>query len=263
MLPIIDLDALHEGASNGEEVASFRAALRRGATAFTVRAGSLVPPALVERAYEHTASLHALPTAAKAPLHFSRHGDGRGWVPLHAEGSYEAGDVASHVESYDLGRPLPRTHPAVVAKLSGCAPNVYPPEDLCPGFEADIEALNVALARTAAIVLAALPLGDDGPAHIARLYREDTSLGKLRLMRYPGAGTGGSPAVATASNHGVSSHTDFEAITFLHQSAPALQLRLCGEWFEAPTPGGGEWTLIVSDMIEAREKRTCACAPIR
>jgi len=257
--PLVPLNLALLSASNAGEVSKLRTALETGSNAFLVDTAAFVAPSLVEKCYRHTAALHALPLEVKKPLHFSLHADGRGWIPLHGEGAYEDGPVASHVSTYDLGRDLQADHPAVVAQLSGCAANVYPPESSIPGFATDTQALDAGLAKAARAMLdglaAALHLGSD--AFRPALFNEATSLGKLRLMAYPGAGT--SPAVAAARNVGVAAHTDFEAFTFLHADATGLQLQPArpaawggrdGLWFESPVPDSSHFVLILSDMLE-------------
>ncbi len=266
VLPVIDLAALDwraEGAAaaaaRDAEVAKLRAALlsEEGSGAFSARTAAFVPPALVRAAYAHCRAFHALPDAAKQPLHFMRHADGRGWVPLHAEGAYEAGAVASHVTSFDMARDLPPDHPLIAAGVRGAAPNVYPDDVLAPGFREDMAALDAGLAQCAAVLFrgfaAALALGDEEA--LAAHFEPGTSLGKLRLMCYPGAEA--SPALLAARNFGVSAHTDFEAHTFLHQDAPGLQVERRGagatgegRWTEAPVPDAEHFTVILSDMLE-------------
>lgn len=258
-LEVINLGALG-GASNAAEVAKLKALLAGNVNAFTVRTDAYVEPSLVERAYAHAKAFHALPTAVKQQLHFSLHTDGRGWIPLHGEGAYEDGPVASHVTTFDMGRDLAAGHPAVAAGLSGCAPNVYPGEEHIPGFRADMLRLDAGLAAAARAMFTGLAAALSLDATVFdSLFVEGTSLGKLRLMSYPGALA--SPALASARNHGVSAHTDFESFTFLHQDSPGLQLQTyCSawggagrgeaQWYEAPVPDASHFTLICSDMLE-------------
>ena len=258
-LEVIDLGALGS-AQNADEVAKLKGLLDSQVNAFTVRTDAFVEPALVERACAHAKAFHALPTAVKQQLHFSLHADGRGWIPLHGEGAYEDGPVASHVSTFDMGRDLAVDHPAVAANLSGCAPNVYPGEEHIPGFKQDMVQLDAGLAAAARAMFTGLAaaLGVDA-ASFDSLFVEGTSLGKLRLMSYPGSLA--SPALAAARNLGVSAHSDFEAFTFLHQNAPGLQLQTYSktwggaeggeaQWYEAPVPDAGHFTLICSDMLE-------------
>ena len=255
-LPEIDLAALDwraDAALRAAEVAKLRGALltESGSGAFSVKTSAFVAPELVRRAYAHNRAFHELPEAEKQPLHFLRHADGRGWVPLHAEGAYEAGAVASHVTTFDMGRHLAPDHPLVAAAVRGAAPNVYPSDALVPGFEDDMQGLDRGLAQCAAILFrgfaAALGLADE--CAFAAHFTPETSLGKLRLMCYPGAAS--SPALLAARNFGVSAHTDFEAHTFLHQDAPGLQLESrSGMWTESPVPDESHFTVIMSDMME-------------
>ena len=258
-LEVIDLGALGS-AQNADEVAKLKGLLDSQVNAFTVRTDAFVEPALVERACAHAKAFHALPTAVKQQLHFSLHADGRGWIPLHGEGAYEDGPVASHVSTFDMGRDLAVDHPAVAANLSGCAPNVYPGEEHIPGFKQDMVQLDAGLAAAARAMFTGLAaaLGVDA-ASFDSLFVEGTSLGKLRLMSYPGSLA--SPALAAARNLGVSAHSDFEVFTFLHQNAPGLQLQTYSktwggaergeaQWYEAPVPDAGHFTLICSDMLE-------------
>jgi len=253
VIDLARLDWRADAVLRAAEVAKLRGALltKSGSGAFSARTSAFVPPELVRRAYAHNRAFHGLQEEEKQPFHFLRHADGRGWVPLHAEGAYEAGAVASHVATFDMGRHLAPDHPLVAAAVRGAAPNVYPSDAKVPGFEEDLQALDCGLARCAEILFrgfaAALGLMDE--CAFAAHFTPETSLGKLRLMCYPGAAL--SPALLAARNFGVSAHTDFEAHTFLHQDAPGLQLESrCGLWTESPVPDESHFTVITSDMLE-------------
>lgn len=72
-------------------------------------------------------------------------------------------------------------------------------------------------------------------------------LGAIRLLHYPGGTSEAVPEGVT----GISAHTDFEAFTLMHQSAPGLQfIPPTGTgWVEAPVRPG-EFVVIVGDVLE-------------
>jgi isopenicillin N synthase-like dioxygenase len=83
--------------------------------------------------------------------------------------------------------------------------------------------------------------------------------GTIRLLHYPSMDS----AAAAKTNVGISAHTDFEAFTLMHQSAPGLQLLppltsgsgddgqppAQREWMDAPVRPG-EFLVIVGDALE-------------
>ena len=264
-LPRIDLRALDAGntgsaaalAARTATLKALRAACEAPVGAFTAVTDSLIPPALLSRVYAHSRAFHALPDAAKRPLHHSRDANGRGWVPLGEEPAYEdvaGAAIVSHVSSFDLASDLPPTHPAVLARARGMGSNVWPPHALLPGFQEDVGAFYLGTTAVARLLfrsfeeMLALPPGTFG-AHLS-----PTSRGTMRLMHYPGAG---SAARADALNVGISAHSDFETHTLLHSDSPGLQLSVgrdagtgADDWRAAPVPDASTFVVITGDMLE-------------
>jgi isopenicillin N synthase-like dioxygenase len=257
VLPEVDLSALdwrrHGPAAAAERAAALRAlraACESGSGAFTAITHAFVPPALLERCYAHTRAFHALPAAAKLPLHHTRDTNGRGWVPLFEEAAYEEGAVVSHVTSFDLAREMPRVE---AGGARGLGPNVWPEERL-PGFAADVNALYDATTVCAHVLFRAFADMLALPQDTFAASLTPRSRGTMRLMQYPGTR---SAAAAAARNVGISAHTDFETHTLLHQDAPGLQLaqrsgdaQEAWEWRSAPVPDATQFTVIIGDMLE-------------
>ena len=253
--PVVDLAKLdwrNESAERAQELRRLRDACET-AGYFAARTSAYIPPALVSSVYTATRAFHALPADAKAPFHHHKDRNSRGWVPLGEEPSYEAeaaGAVVSHVSSFDLARDLPLDDPAVLAGVTSMGSNVWVPDAVVPGFKAAVQSYYEASTETARVLFVAFAemLGlprDTFVQHFTRHAR-----GTMRLMHYPGAQ---SPAVVSARNTGITSHTDFEAFTQLHSDASGLQLARGAHseaWVDAPVPDAEHNITILGDVLE-------------
>jgi isopenicillin N synthase-like dioxygenase len=204
-------------------------------------------------------------------------------VPLHEEPSYEPGAVVSHVSSFDLARHLPADAPEVLAQTRGLGPNVYPSQQLLPGFAADVAALYDGTSAAASLLFRAFADALALPPDSFSRHFSRRSRGTMRLMCYPGAA---SPASAQARNVGIGAHTDFEAHTLLHADAPGLQLQLPhtgagagasssagpnaasaaaadASWRAAPVPDAAHFTVILGDVMERWTNGTLRATPHR
>lgn len=194
-------------------------------------------------AYDQSSRFHQLPDRHKASIHNERNG-GRGWVPLLTEPAYVANTVA-RCESFDLAQEHP---PVVVGGHEGViGPNVWPEPALLPSFETTVYGLYERLRAVAGTLFAAFAdtLDIDRERFVA--LDTDHSPSMMRLLHYPGRSEALSPTIGEV---GISTHTDFEAFTLMHQSAPGLQLRRPdGVWIDAPS-AEDSLIVIIGDVLE-------------
>ncbi|NJL37166.1 MAG: isopenicillin N synthase family oxygenase [Leptolyngbyaceae cyanobacterium SM1_4_3] len=203
---------------------------------------------LINRVYRQSANFHSLSDADKRPYYSLEKVITRGWVPLHEEPAYEPGTI-SHVESFDLGLHLPPDDPDYVeSPLLG--PNVYP--DLI-GFREDIDAYYTEINHMGSALLEAFAEMLELERNTFRQMSTRRAGSKMRLLHYPGADEqdrqpeGSSPEGIKV---GISSHSDFEMLTIMHQNAPGLQLMNRNEeWVDVPVIPDA-FSVILDDALE-------------
>ncbi|NJO49487.1 MAG: isopenicillin N synthase family oxygenase [Leptolyngbyaceae cyanobacterium RM2_2_4] len=203
---------------------------------------------LINRVYRQSANFHSLSDADKRPYYSLEKVITRGWVPLHEEPAYEPGTI-SHVESFDLGLHLPPDDPDYVeSPLLG--PNVYP--DLI-GFREDIDAYYTEINHMGSALLEAFAEMLELERNTFRQMSTRRAGSKMRLLHYPGADEqdrqpeGSSPKGIKV---GISSHSDFEMLTIMHQNAPGLQLMNRNEeWVDVPVIPDA-FSVILDDALE-------------
>ncbi|NJN56028.1 MAG: isopenicillin N synthase family oxygenase [Leptolyngbyaceae cyanobacterium SL_5_9] len=201
---------------------------------------------LISRVYRQSAAFHSLGDADKRPYYSLEKVITRGWVPLHEEPAYEPGTI-SHVESFDLGLHLPPDDPDYVeSPLLG--PNVYP---YLSGFQEDIDTYYAEINRMGSALLEAFAEMLELERHTFRQMSTRRAGSKMRLLHYPGAATQTQEERSTEGvKVGISSHSDFELLTIMHQNAPGLQLmNRDGEWVDVPLIPEA-FSVILDDALE-------------
>lgn len=219
----------------------------------------VLSPATVGAAYRQAQLFFRdLPDATKRQYHVSQDPvRGRGWTPCGEEPSYEAGRVST-VEAFDVGREL---LPGGSNGDPAMGPNVWPAAEL-PDFQPVVGDVYDRLTAVAQQLFASLAFALGLPVDAFRQHACENARATMRLLRYPAVDT---PAENVA---GISSHTDFEVFTIMHQSAPGLQLRprgggCHGEWTDAPGTDAGEALVIMGDMLEVWTNGTVLATPHR
>lgn len=285
-MPTLELAALLPGAPPPDRARALDALLR----ATTVEPGffalrlpeSALPAVSVGRAYAESRRFFTeLTPDAKARYHASLDARGRGWTSSGEEPSYVPG-ARSLVECFDLGRELPaggtNSDPAM-------GPNVWPRDELAT-FEPAVRGLYDSLSAVSRCLFVAFAEALGLPPDTFGQHAGENARATMRLLRYPpaptaagalpaqpppppplgaqwharsetdaaGGGGGGGDGPATT---GISSHTDFECFTLMHQSAAGLELRPLlrgapapGLWVEAPQTPPDVLLVIVGDMLE-------------
>jgi len=205
--------------------------------------GGPVGNAMTNALLEQMEAFFQLPDdhAVKRAVHRSQNEDANGWTPMLEEPAYEPGTIA-WVESFDcvLARERLAILPPEVRE--GILPSIWPQ---LPGFRDVIRAHWDALMATADQIFPLISeLLRQDPGFLAQ-RASSQALNTMRLLNYPRR-----PGLDEAVNKGISAHTDFECITFIHQTAPGLQVRTSeGVWIEASVEAG-QWTVLIGDMIE-------------
>jgi isopenicillin N synthase-like dioxygenase len=204
---------------------------------------------LLDRVYRQSAAFHSLSDTDKRPYYSLEKVITRGWVPLHEEPAYEPGTI-SHVESFDLGLHLPPDDPDYVeSPLLGA--NVYPN---LAGFQEDIDAYYAEINRMGSALLEAFAEMLGLERHTFRQMSTRRAGSKMRLLHYPGSDGQDEKPTGKGSTEGVkvgiSSHSDFEMLTVMHQNAPGLQLMSrSGEWIDVPVIPDA-FSVILDDALE-------------
>lgn len=141
-----------------------------------------------------------------------------------------------------MRRPGPRTIDPPPATL---LPFAHTQAELGPAYRETVNRYYAASGEVSADVFAALgALLGEGPGFFAARSTE-LARSTLRLLRYGGGERSGE------HERGISMHTDFEAFTLIHESAPGLEIVRPGRsTSEVVNAGRGTLTCIVGDVVE-------------
>jgi len=204
---------------------------------FAIVADHGVPQELIERAWQQTAALFALPDEEKRRYHVPGGGGARGYTPFKTEIAKGASAVDLK-EFWHVGRELPAGH----RYADTMAPNVWPerPEGFRDTFIELFAAFDRAGDRLLSAIARHLGLAPDwfDPA-----VKDGNSV--LRLLHYP-------PIPADAEGVRAGAHEDINLITLLLGADEAgLELldRDTGRWL-AIKPPEGAMVVNVGDMLQ-------------
>ncbi|WP_374942107.1 isopenicillin N synthase family dioxygenase [Sphingomonas sp.] len=204
---------------------------------FAIVADHGVPLPLIDRAWEETAALFALPDAEKRGYHTLGGGGARGYTPFKTEIAKGASAVDLK-EFWHIGRELSAGH----RYADRMAPNVWParPEgfrdtflDLFTAFDRAGDKLLSAIARYLGLA----------PDWFDPAVKDGNSV--LRLLHYP-------PIAQDAEGVRAGAHEDINLITLLLGAEEAgLELldRQTGQWM-AIRPPEGAMVVNVGDMLQ-------------
>jgi isopenicillin N synthase-like dioxygenase len=204
---------------------------------FAIVADHGVPAALVDRAWDETRALFALPEEEKRRYHVPGGGGARGYTPFKTEIAKGA-NVVDLKEFWHVGRELPAGHP----HADRMPPNIWPerPEGFRSTFVELFAAFDRAGDRLLSAIARYLRLAPDWfePA-----VKDGNSV--LRLLHYP-------PIAADAEGVRAEAHEDINLITLLLGAEEAgLELldRATGRWL-ALDPPEGAMVVNVGDMLQ-------------
>jgi isopenicillin N synthase-like dioxygenase len=196
-----------------------------------------IAQSLIERAWQETAALFALPDEEKRGYHRPGGGGARGYTPFKTEIAKGASAVDLK-EFWHVGRELPAGHPFA----DSMAPNIWPARP--DGFRDTFLELFTAFDRAGDRLLSAIArhLGL-APDWFDPAVRDGNSV--LRLLHYP-------PIPADAQGVRAGAHEDINLITLLLGAEEAgLELldRQTGQWM-AIKPPQGAMVVNVGDMLQ-------------
>jgi isopenicillin N synthase-like dioxygenase len=207
----------------------------------------VLPRNYISQVYDYLGAIHNLPIDVKrkyvqgGPIGGSYSGSDVGGE--HAELDYEAGSKSS-VCAWDYSR---------------CGDyDSYPGDNHThplPAFGQFVDDLYERQNKLGSALMVAFAEMFDLPPDTFQQHFVSGDLGTIRLLNYPGTVD---EEDASAFDHGISPHTDFEVFTLMHQDASGLQLISPAEagtgesglnWVDAPVRPG-EFVVIVGDVLE-------------
>lgn len=226
--------------SLADESASFAAAIGESFRqfGFAMVCDHGIDPALVDRAWQLTATFFALPESEKRSYFRAELSGARGYTPFGREIAKGA-KVSDLKEFWHVGRDLPAGHPLRDQSMPG---NIWPD---CPeGFRETFEALYAALDAAGSTILAriALDLGLTADWFDPAIADGNSV---LRLLHYPPVPDAPDGAIRAGA------HEDINLITLLlgAEEAGLELLTREGQWIEvAPPPGA--LVVNIGDMLQ-------------
>lgn len=240
-IPLIDLSGalVSDGPRSAEVAQQMRAAAMSAGFFYIANHG--VPAAVVERQFETTRQLMALPLARREALSIRHSPIMRGFEALGAQ-TLDAQAQPDLKESFYCGMAWPADHPYVRAGYQTYGPSQWPDElpDARTHSLAYIDAMNALSLR----LMQLLALSLDLPAGYFDAACEDPMV-TLRMVRYPPH-----PADADERTFGAGAHTDWGAITILAQdNLGGLEVQMPDGLWVAATPIPDTFVVNLGDMI--------------
>jgi isopenicillin N synthase-like dioxygenase len=240
-IPTIDLSCTQD-----DEIAvQLRAACRD--VGFFMLVGHGCKEELRRAVYSASAQFFALPTHVKQTVHTSTNTYNRGWTPLGEQTLCpEKQTVGDTKEGFYIGRDIGPDHPLSGTPLHG--PNVWPSEDMTPGFRQTMESYLAHMSSVAHRLVRLLALSLDMRAD-ALADKFDEAIVVLRLLHYSEQRSRVDEAGKGVFACG--EHTDWGVLTLLStDDNPGLQIQLkSGEWVDVP-PRPDALIVNLGDMLQ-------------
>lgn len=224
-IPVIRLAALlnDDGQAHADLAASIGRACQESGFFYIVGHG--IPDTTVQRAFDVSRQLFALPATSKAELDIQRSPYMRGYFSYGADKSDGVhGDVK---EGFDLAADLPADDPYVASKVPFYGPNVWPRQ--IPEFRATMMEYHSRVLELGLRLLRFFAISLGVPEDFFQ-GKFDKPMAQIRMLRYP-------PHVGTTGKHiGAGEHTDFGWITMIAQDRiSGLEIQAAsGEWVPVP-----------------------------
>lgn len=231
---------------------------------------SILPLNYLTYIYEYSKRLHSLPLHVKAK--FAQRGGYGAYSGMdigQPELAYDPSTVAS-VHAWDYSRNSFSLSQSSNLPNEG---NSFPDstDGVTPPYLQILDELYERQNILARALMGAFAEALDLPAHtFVNMFDGRSSdqiatvgdFGTIRLLHYPGIATSTADEAANLhkANVGISAHTDFEAFTLMHQSAPGLQFLLSNNndpmekarertWVDAPATAA-EFVVVIGDALE-------------
>lgn len=199
-----------------------------------------IDQAVVDEALTQSQRFFALPAERKQELADSGIAD-RGWFPMGGQ-SLDPGSPYDLSEYVMLGRDLGPDHPEVQAGTPMYGPNPWPTG--LPGWREAMTAYHQAADDLCRLILGHMAQSLDLAVEHFEEYAGDP-ISTLKLAHYVPM-----PPDRRAGQFGVGAHTDWGAISVVHQGGVGgLQVSSAGDWIDVPVVDGG---LVVNlgDMVQ-------------
>ena len=252
VLATVDAAELRAGGARRERAAAvLEAACRESGFFYAVGHG--VDEKLAGELERQSRRFFALDDAAKRRIHMARGGRAwRGWFPVGGELTSGRPDQK---EGLYFGTELDARDPRVVRGLALHGPNLFPDEvpELRPAVLAWLDAMT-GLCHTLMEGIS-LSLGLAPDYFRERYTAEPTVL--FRIFHYPALPPDTDPDVWS-----VGEHSDYGLLTVLRQTGPGLQVKVAGQWHDAP-PLPGSLVCNVGDMLDRMTAGRYRSAPHR
>ena len=212
---------------------------------FFVLTGHDVPAEKIAATFAQARRIHALPMDAKLALRMNEHNNGYMAMGRYAVWTSDVNknDKPDLNEAFFVKRERPADDPLLRAGRRLVGPNVWPAEDVLPGFRAAVLDYVSTMDHFARRLLPAVALALDLPALWFDASFTDSQF-SFRLSHYP-------PVAAADNQFGIAPHTDSNFMTFLAQSeVPGLQVRMPdGRWLDVPYIPGS-FAVNAGDMMK-------------
>lgn len=188
-----------------------------------------IPDSLIDRCFEASRRVHAMPVERKREVKLTPHHVGYMFPneSMQRHSKVEVAKKPNFNESFFCIRDRAPDHPDVVADKPFCGLNQWP-RDL-PGFREDALAYQAALEQLGMKMLPVVARALDLPADFFLPYF-DVPYFQLRMLHYPPRDE------SVPDQFGTGAHTDAGFLTFLMQrDVGGLQIRRTdGTWIDAP-----------------------------
>ena len=202
-----------------------------------------IPEALIDRAFEASLQVHALPVERKREIRMNVDNIGYMFVneSMHRHTKLGAARKPNYNESFFCMRERGPDHPDVVAKKPFRGMNLWPRG--LPGFRESALAYQGAVEQLALKMLPVVARALELPAGFFSAYFETPYI-QLRMLHYPPRDE------AEPDQFGAGAHTDAGFLTFLLQRGiGGLQIRSKdGVWIDAPVMPG-KYLINCGDMM--------------
>ena len=239
-LPIVDIGPLYRRDLAGRRRVADAIGEATREFGFLYITNPVIPQTLIDAVYENARRFFALPHERKLRYYIAHSRAHRGYVPIHERGLYTDERVRLY-EAFDLALDLDRDDPDYDQGHRLLGPNVWP---ALPEFRDTVYAYYQAVAALAQTLCRAFELHLRlPPGYFRQFMRKPNS--QLRLLHYLE-----NDEPRDDKDMQMGAHTDYEALTILHQSLPGLQvLTTDDQWLDA-SPIDGTYVINIGDMME-------------
>ena len=240
-LPIIDISPLYRRNITDRKRIAEAIAEAAADVGFFYIVGHPVSQQQIAGVYSQAERFFYQSLEVKNHYHIARSRNHRGYVPQSERGNYDDEQQRLY-EAFDLALDLPSSRLNDTSGNCLVGPNVWPTldgfRDEVYGYYRSVAAIGETLCRAFEIHLRL------APGYFRQFMKQPLS--QLRLIHYLE-----NNCPTDTANMQMGAHTDYEALTILHQRSGGLQVMdREGNWLTAP-PIEGAYAVNIGDMMEA------------